>query len=146
MIIHNFWPTAWTVHFFHPFTELHSMKRCRLWKQICQPNLRNSNSSRKITKPANLLVLGVKLQQQQMLQFHSLLQRSVCSSQLWGNISCVLLSWFFPGSDFLYRGVFPHLIYKETKVNRTEPAAWKYTTSFPKKILFNHFSTSTLTL
>lgn len=94
MIIHNFWPTAWIVHFLHHFTELHSMKRCRLWKQSCQPNLRNSNSSRKITKPANPLVQGVELQQQQM------------QSLLWGNISCVLPSWLFPGSDIYTGGLF----------------------------------------
>lgn len=86
------------------------MKRYRLWKQSCQPNVRNSNSSRKITKPANPLVQGVKLQQQ-----HE-------QSLLWGNISCVLLSWLFPGSDFLYRGLIPYFIYKENKVNRIEPA------------------------
>jgi len=26
------------------------MKRCRLWKLSCQPNLRNCNSSRKIAR------------------------------------------------------------------------------------------------
>lgn len=79
-------------HFLDHFTELHSMKRCRLWKQSCQPNLRNSNISRKITKPTNPLVQGVKLQQQQM---HPL---------LWGSISHVFLSWLFPRSDFFYTG------------------------------------------
>lgn len=87
----------------HHFTELHSRKRCRLWKWSCQPNLWNSNSSRKITKPANPLVQGVKLQQQQM------------QSLLWGNISCVLLSWLFPGTDFYTVGLFPIWFTTKTK-------------------------------